>query len=192
MHVRPVSSLKCFNSLLSVELVCVDMVGKMSLVQLAKRALVQLLLAFGRQYSIALGINRDSADKDVLSACRKVARKVHPDKGGSEEDTKRLNVAREKWEHAVRDQSAGVGSNMRSMSATASGKKGFRVQSVAVLLTYQGIAGLPHWQEFLTFVGASLSSWNVWRWCATLEQSKTGKYHVHLMVLYVPILITRS
>ena len=69
MHVRPVSSLKCFNSLLSVELVCVDMVGKMSLVQLAKRALVQLLLAFGRQYSIALGINRDSADKDVLSAC---------------------------------------------------------------------------------------------------------------------------
>ena len=74
MHVHPVSSLKCSNSLLSVELVCVEMVGKMSLVQLAKRALVQLLLAFGRQYSIALGINRDSADKDVLSACRKVAR----------------------------------------------------------------------------------------------------------------------
>ena len=42
-----------------------------SLVTLAKRALVTLLLAFARQYQIpALVINRDSPDKDIESASR--------------------------------------------------------------------------------------------------------------------------
>ena len=62
------------------------MVANMSPLQLAKRALVTLLLVWGRQYHIALALNRDSSDNLVLAAFKKVARKVHPDKGGSEED----------------------------------------------------------------------------------------------------------
>ena len=58
------------------------MVANMSPLQLAKRALVTLLLALGRQYHIALAINRDSSDNLVLAAFKKVARKAHPDKGG--------------------------------------------------------------------------------------------------------------
>ena len=72
-----------------------------SLVTLAKRALVTLLLAFARQYQIpALVINRDSADKDILTAFKKVARRIHPDKGGSTSDFQRLNNARDEWEKA--------------------------------------------------------------------------------------------
>ena len=72
-----------------------------TLVQLAKRALVTLLLTFARQYQIPpLAINRDSSDKDVLNAFKKVARKVHPDKGGSKDDCQKLNNARDEWDKA--------------------------------------------------------------------------------------------
>ena len=64
------------------------MVANMSALQLAKRALVTLLLALARQYNIVLALNRDSKDDVVLTALKKVARKVHPDKGGSGEDQK--------------------------------------------------------------------------------------------------------
>ena len=67
-----------------------------SAVQLAKRALVSLLLALARQYGIALAFNRDSPDKSVLDGFRKVIRKAHPDKGGSLQHTQQLNMAREK------------------------------------------------------------------------------------------------
>ena len=60
-----------------------------------------LLLAFARQYQIpALVINRDSPDKDILTALKKVARRIHPDKGGSTSDFQRLNNARDEWEKA--------------------------------------------------------------------------------------------
>ena len=68
--------------------------------QLAKRALVAALLAFARQYALSLDVNRESSDKVVLSAYRKVARKVHPDKGGTTEDAAKLNAARDAWEQA--------------------------------------------------------------------------------------------
>ena len=72
-----------------------------SLVTLAKRALVTLLLAFARQYQIlALVIIRDSPDKDILAAFKKVARRIHPDKGGSTSDFQRLNNARDEREEA--------------------------------------------------------------------------------------------
>ena len=45
-----------------------------SAVQLAKRALVSLLLALARQYGVALALNRDSPDKSVLDGYRKAAR----------------------------------------------------------------------------------------------------------------------
>ena len=78
------------------------MACRMSPLQLAKRALVTLLVALARQYSIpALPINRDSPDKAVLTAFRKVARKVHPGKGGCRDDAWKLNNARDAWEPAI-------------------------------------------------------------------------------------------
>ena len=53
-----------------------------SLVTLAKRALVTLLITFARQYQVpAVVINRESPDKVAEAAFRKVARRIHPDKG---------------------------------------------------------------------------------------------------------------
>ena len=53
-------------------------------VQLAKRALVTLLLTLARQYAMpALPLSRDSPDKVVMESFKKVAKKVHPDKGGA-------------------------------------------------------------------------------------------------------------
>ena len=54
----------------------------MSATQLAKRALVVLLLAFARVYHLDLKLNRDSADTDVKKGFRRVIVKAHPDKPG--------------------------------------------------------------------------------------------------------------
>ena len=68
--------------------------------QAAKRVFVSLLLTLARAYEIAVKINRESPDKDVKAAFRKVSLKVHPDKGGRSEDFAKLNAAREAWEEA--------------------------------------------------------------------------------------------
>ena len=46
----------------------------------AKRALVTVLLELAGLYGLVLNVNRDSDDTLVTSACRRLARKVHPDK----------------------------------------------------------------------------------------------------------------
>ena len=70
-------------------------------IQVAKRALVSLLLSLARQYAFALTINWDSPDKLVLDSFRQPARKAHPDKGGSKEHMRKLIEAREQWEKAA-------------------------------------------------------------------------------------------
>ena len=47
-----------------------------------KRALVKLLLAIAREFSIILSINRDSSDAQIKTAYKKVLVRVHPDKPG--------------------------------------------------------------------------------------------------------------
>ena len=42
----------------------------------------------------ALRLSRDSPDKVVMDSFKKVAKKAHPDKGGSTEDAQKLNAAR--------------------------------------------------------------------------------------------------
>ena len=69
--------------------------------QLARRTFVSLLLQLARQYGVVLAITRDSPDKLVLDGSRKVVRKVHPDKGGSPDDAKKLNAARDAWDKAL-------------------------------------------------------------------------------------------
>lgn len=60
----------------------------------------------------------------------------------------------------------------------------FRIESHAVLLTYQSFTSLDQWRRFLHFVKLSLSSWKVKYWCATLETCKTGRLHAHLMLQF--------
>ncbi len=74
--------------------------------QLAKRALVTLLLALGCRYDTTSALNRDSPDSLVLDAFKRAARKAHPDKGGCTEDQQKLKEAREKWEQTRREKSA--------------------------------------------------------------------------------------
>jgi len=73
-----------------------------SLLQQTKRALVVLLVALARTYKVALKVNRDSPDSEVRTGCRKLLRKVHPDKGGSKEDTQKLTEKRDEWEKVLK------------------------------------------------------------------------------------------
>ena len=51
-----------------------------------KRALVTLLLALAKTYRILLKVERNSPEDEVKKAVRKLSLKVHPDKGGNQED----------------------------------------------------------------------------------------------------------
>ena len=64
----------------------------------ATRAFVKVLLTLAQVYELALTVNRDSSEKDLLKAYKRVALKAHPDKGGANKDFKMLRAAREKWE----------------------------------------------------------------------------------------------
>ena len=151
-----------------------------SSVQTAKRTLVSILLKLGRQYSVTVLVNRDSPDKDVQSAFRRVAVKAHPDKGGSTLHTQELLTARENWEKAKKAQQASPPPAQHGLSVSLP-KKGFRIQSGAVLLTFSGIRDFGHWEQYLDFLKGKLKEWKVWRWCATLEESRQKKLHIHTM-----------
>ena len=70
------------------------------LLTLAKRAFVKVLLALASSYSVAAQVNRDTPDHAVLTAYKRVALKVHPDKAGTNEDFQKLQAAKENWERA--------------------------------------------------------------------------------------------
>ena len=63
-----------------------------SVVQSAKRTLVSLLKRLANKHGVPLEITRGSDDSEVRKAYRKVSRKVHPDRGGSAEDQKKLTL----------------------------------------------------------------------------------------------------
>ena len=63
--------------------------------QHAKRAFVGVLRSLATAYDVNVDITRDSADAAITRAYKRVLLKVHPDKGGTEEDAKRLNAAKE-------------------------------------------------------------------------------------------------
>ena len=68
--------------------------------QAAKRILVQLLHTLARHYNLILRLARDADDSEVSAAFKKVSRKAHPDKGGSEAHQKELNSAKGSWDSA--------------------------------------------------------------------------------------------
>ena len=69
-------------------------------VTLMKRAFVKLLLSLALAYEVGLKVNRDSEDKEVLTAYKRMALKLHPDKGGRKQDFQKLLAAKEEWERA--------------------------------------------------------------------------------------------
>ena len=62
--------------------------------QLARRALVKVLLSLASVYAVLLSVTRESNDADVLAGYKKLMRKVHPDKGGRKEDCQLSNRPR--------------------------------------------------------------------------------------------------
>ena len=62
--------------------------------------------------------------------------------------------------------------------------KQYRIQSVAVLLTYNGVADIAKWSRFVKQVQTHLKAWRVKHWCATLEADKEGELYIHLMWQY--------
>ena len=157
----------------------------------AKRALVKVLLAMASAYSVVIRVNRDSDDKDILSAYRRVALKAHPDKGGDTRAFQQLQSAKDEWDAARSGSGGAVGRPPRAAApggavtgiASAS-RQEKRVRSSSVLLTYFGRWSVPLWKSFNDFVRSSLAQWNAKHWCTTLEKSQEGKLHVHLQVQF--------
>ena len=77
--------------------------GMISAIDCAKRALVLLIRSLAAAYSLAFQLTRDSPDKDLRTAFRKVSLKVHPDHGGNGDDQRRLNEAYDAWQDALRN-----------------------------------------------------------------------------------------
>ena len=61
-----------------------------SAVQLAKRALVSLLLALAQQYAVQIQLKREDDDSLVEAAFWKVVKRTHSNKGGKLADQQRL------------------------------------------------------------------------------------------------------
>ena len=77
-----------------------------SAIDKSKRALVALIRTLAVKYGVRVDVTRESADMAILKAYRTLSRKVHPDKGGSEEDQKQLNASHDLWQDALRDRGA--------------------------------------------------------------------------------------
>ena len=171
-----------------------------SAADVAKRAFIKVMLELAALYGLALPLNRDSAAVAIKAAFRKLAVKVHPDKGGSLEDQQSLNSARDKWETAVAD-APGRGRG-RKRTATDAGQpapseqlavvlptkiarvRQYRIQSLAVLLTFQKFDDMGVWRRFTAFVKEQLREWAVRLWCATMETNDDDTYHLHLCIQF--------
>ena len=153
-----------------------------------KRAFVSVLLALAAGYGVALTVNRDSEDNDILKGYRRVILKAHPDKGGDTAKFQELQAAKEKWDNA-RAAAPPPGNPHCApgglvQTSPPAGRSGKRVKTTAVLLTYSGAWSLPLWRSFVTFVRRRLAPWSVLHWCATLEESDAGRLHVHLALQF--------
>ena len=172
------------------------------LLQQAKRAFVAILRELIAAYGLAVAVTRDSTDDQVTATFRRVARAAHPDKGGRLGDSQRLHSARDAWEAAKaqhlprgrrprkkpaaqQEDSAGApGMQVVLPTAEAGPRREYRVCSQAALFTYQGFSDLAQWRRFVAKVKASLKTWSVKHWSATLETNRSDGMHAHLMLQF--------
>ena len=169
----------------------------------AKRALVSIMKRVAVKHGSVIDVHRESENKEVTSAYRKLSRVVHPDRhGGSGKDQKTLNAAYTSWQQLLRraaerrgkshsDHQAPhvAGAAVVPAQATLTRHSGpqrgeYRIQTSAVLLTYQGCKGSSVWARFLRFIEENLVAWKVRYWCATLEKNTDGGLHLHLMLQF--------
>ena len=113
-----------------------------SKVGVATRAFVAVLLSLARAYQLSVQVNRGSSAEELLQAYKRVLLKAHPDKGGNNEHTQRLQAAKETWQQR-RSHSAGKGGRPRTRASdepmvARCRRSEYRVQAEVVLLTYQG------------------------------------------------------
>ena len=108
-----------------------------SLLLRAKRAFVSVLLKLAFDYGVAADVSRESDDKAISQAYRRVVRKVHPDKGGSKKKFQTLQVAKEAWDAARQGaRPAGNPALSEGQLVLLSAQSGqYRVHAQAVLLT---------------------------------------------------------
>ena len=155
-------------------------------VQIAKRALVSLLLALAQEYGVCLTLKREDSDAFINAAYRKVVKRVHPDKGGRVADAQKLQAARERWMNAKQPAKPQdeVGADLLPVHQQSKRKKDFEIRGAAVLLTFYGFEE-SDWPQFLHFVKCKLSSWHAHHWCASMESCSSGVLHCHLMLQFM-------
>ena len=139
-------------------------------IQLAKRALVRLLLSLASVLELEVVVHRDSSNDDVRAACEVVERVVRGQKA------RELKEAKAPWVSAL--------SQGRVGRPRVTAARPFRVKAVMVMLTYHGFTALSQWRRSLAFTTQRLQSWAAKHWCATLEACQSGKWHVHLVVQF--------
>ena len=149
--------------------------------QLARRALVKVLLSLASVYAVLLSVTRDSNDADVLAGYKKLIRKVHPDKGGRTEDAQRLQSAKDAWDATkqgakqsgrprtdrARNNDAHAQSQSTGMDVTDPEHvlNAYRIQSKAMMLTYNGVLDLAQRHRFVAHVHANVRKRDVKHWC---------------------------
>lgn len=162
-----------------------------SAVVVAKRALVVILRTLASLYGVNCACTRDACDEDVLRAFRKVALKVHPDRGGNVKHQQQMNDARRAWETAKAKAKAWKPDRASTLPLASglgpsSSKAAFRIQAASVLLTYQGLQGPAQWVSLNAFVVEHVKAWNVKHWCTTLEaNTASDTFHAHVMIQFL-------
>ena len=167
--------------------------------QKAKRALVAVLLALAAAYGVALAATRDSPDGELVRAYRRLLLRVHPDKGGTVADQQRLQAAKEAWD-AVRSRPPGPQAKAKARAARpkaaaqrgalgpaedeAPPRRGYRINGLGVLLTYNRVRDVAQWERFVVHVRDNLAAWGARNYSATLETCKDGRLHIHVMLQF--------
>ena len=174
-------------------------------IDIAKRELVKVLNQLAAKYKISLTVNRESLDKDVQKAFRKVSLKVHPDKGGAQADFQKLSATNDAWQDLLKKKT-GAGRPQKNEQSGRHGRKAgergkpctvaapvvqkvYSVRGQAALFTYQSFSEdlavfLPTWQRFVSLVEQKQKDWGVKYWTATAETNEDAKHHLHLMLQF--------
>ena len=170
----------------------------LSNVQRAKRAFVVVLRFLATAYGLDVSVNRDSPDAAVTRAFRKVALRVHPDKGGSLVHSQELLEARDAWQQAITQQhdnqqqgrarATGSGQGRAKAKAKARGGGSARARTQHAMLPVQmpgprqaraerRIRGVAVLLTYQGFPAAALSQWRDFKQWVEASTAAWGVKH---------------
>ena len=168
------------------------------------RALVVVIKALATKYGVTTsGLSVHTVTPAELKKhYTKLLKKVHPDKGGSDADFRKLHEAYEQWQQQPQrglparptpNNHGDAGDTEECVTQLPGSKKVYEIRSEAVMLTYFRIHDLAQWDRFLQWVGGQVGQGGIKHWCATLEECpKTNSWHIHLMVQFHTAVRTRT